>query len=140
MCMYKSVYINTYSCLLLSLSLCRCAYRCILFCPAILRNKAALLLSQYAIMNLHYFVSLAAFHSGKTVAEEQWFWKEWLGKKECSGGKDYVLRDRSLQFDSLFFHKTVNLRQLFLSCTESVIWQTNNSCAKILCSPVARKL
>lgn len=91
-------------------------------CPTILRNRAALLLSQYAIVNLHYFVSLAAFHSGRSVAEEQWFWKVWLGRKDCSGGKDYVLCDQSLQFDSLLFHKTVNFRQVSYSYLVQWLW------------------
>lgn len=73
-------------------------------------------------MNLHYFVSLAAFHSGRTAAEEQWFWKVWLGKKDGSGGKDYVLCDQSLQFDSLLFHKTVNFRQLSYSYLAQWLW------------------
>lgn len=46
--------------------------------------------------------------------------EKWLGKKDCSGGKDYVLCHQSLQFDSLLFHKTVNFRQV--SCSYLVQW------------------
>lgn len=76
------------------------------FTFAQLRNREALLLSCYD--EFHYFISLAAFHSERIVAEEQWFWKVWLGKKDCSGGKDYVQCDQSLEFDTLLFHRPVD--------------------------------
>lgn len=132
LCMYKPVYINMYTNTYnyLQLSEYTRVYRCL----TSLRKRAALLLSKYASMNLHCLVSLAAFHSG-SVAEKQRLWNVWLGKKECSGGKDYVLCDQRLQVKSFLSHKTDNFRQVSYSYT-----MANSFCEKILLSQLTRKL
>lgn len=118
-CIRKTVYISACTCLHLHIH----TYTCMCL---LLSNWEIEQLSYYhAIMNLHYFVSLAAFHSGRSVVEEQWFWKVWLGKKDCSGGKDYVQCDQSLEFDSLLFHRLVNFRQVSYSYLVQWLWFGN---------------
>lgn len=81
-CMYKSVYINTWTYLLLSIYI--CTHTCIYLCPTILRNRAAVTIT-ICYNEFTLFCISGSIRSGMSVAEEQWFWKVWLGKTALVG-------------------------------------------------------
>lgn len=70
-CMYKSGYINVCTWTRIHIYCSPSTHVCVYLSPTSVRKRAALFLSKYASMNLHCCLSLAAFHSGRCVAEKQ---------------------------------------------------------------------